>query len=120
MKPTRCRMAGCRPSSSRSSQQMVFDVYRWLANGQTDLASLPHAQIAIATVDGNSDPNSLDTLPLGDGRTLIVIDQASQRIVLRLSANGSRQPSIGSVRIDGNPASTVLMEAGAQPDGRSC
>ncbi|MBK9608551.1 MAG: hypothetical protein IPO58_19735 [Betaproteobacteria bacterium] len=108
---------------SSVSQQMVFDVYRWLANGQTDPASLPHAQIAIATVDGNSDPNSLDTLPLGDGRTLIVIDQASQRIVLRLSANGSLDNTFGnggSVRIDGNlgfygPHAAKLA---LQPDGK--
>jgi uncharacterized delta-60 repeat protein len=86
------------------NQQLELSVYRWLPSGLADPASTPYTKFTIAAVDGSSYPNALDTLPLGDGRTLVAIDQQSQRILLRLRADGSLDDTFGgggSARIDG-------------------
>ena len=101
------------------TQQMILRAYRWMHNGAVDVASTQNGTITIPAVDMSSYAAALDTLVLADGRTLVAIDQTSQRIVLRLRADGSLDSTFGSggyARIDGvaiaNGAKLVLESNG--------
>ena len=86
----------------QGTQQATLNVYRWLENGLVDPASTQLTPITIPAADVNGEAN-VDALPLADGRTLVAIDQSSQRIVLRLRADGSLDSGFGDggfARID--------------------
>lgn len=82
--------------------QLNVQVLRWQSDGAIDSAS--PSLFAVSAADSVSYARSLDTVVLPDGRTLVAIDQLSQRIVLRLRSDGTLDLTFGdggTARIDG-------------------
>ena len=95
--------------SSGGTQQMVVNVKRWTREGMDDFTS---RYFPISAVDATSTPRAIDALVLPDSSTLVAIDQASQRIVVKLNESGLLDPAFGSggiVRLDGASAAGVKL-----------
>jgi len=103
-------------------RRLTLHVARWTAAGAVAGGS-PNAPLIIDAVNDFSVPGALATLPLADGRTLVAIGERSQRIVLRLGADGALDPSFGVAgiaRIDGllNDDDSRVVKLALDANGR--
>ena len=84
-------------------RQLTVQLFRWGVDGSVDPAS-PLPGIILPAVDSPSSAADFDSIVLPDGRTLIAIHEASQRIMLRVRSDGTLDPTFGVAgvaRIDG-------------------
>ena len=103
------------------NRRLAIHVLRWHKNGAIDPSMPAPTSFFIGAADGSSTARDVDTLVLPDGRTLVAIDEASQRIVLRLRSDGTLDTTFGSggtARVDGVSGPPVASKLAVGGDGK--